>query len=60
MDSFTVRDLRERTGQLIRDAETGKLSIVTKHGRPVFVAVPVDESLVQEGVRVALDRKSVV
>ena len=26
MDAFTVRDLRERTGELIRGAEEGKLS----------------------------------
>ena len=54
MDTFTVRDLRERTGELIRDAEQGKLSIVTKHGVPVFLAVPFDESLVQSGLLVAL------
>lgn len=54
MDTFTVRDLRERTGELIRDAEAGKLSLVTKHGQPVFVAVPFDETLLKEGVRVAL------
>lgn len=54
MESFTVRDLRERTGDLIRDAEAGKLSVITKHGRPVFVAVPFDETLLKEGVRVAL------
>ena len=39
MDVFTVRDLRERTGELIRDAEEGKLSLITKHGQPVFIAV---------------------
>jgi prevent-host-death family protein len=54
MDAFTVRDLRERTGELIRDAEEGKLSLVTKHGQPVFVAVPFDERLVQHGILVAL------
>lgn len=54
MESFTVRDLRERTGDLIRDAEAGKLSVITKHGQPVFVAVPFDETLLREGVRVAL------
>lgn len=54
MDTFTVRDLRERTGDLIRDAEAGKLSVVTKHGQPVFVAVPFDETLLREGVAVAL------
>lgn len=54
MDTFTVRDLRERTGELIRDAEAGELSVITKHGRPVFVAVPFDEVLIREGVNVAL------
>lgn len=50
----TVRDLRERTGELIRDAEAGKLSVITKHGTPVFVAVPFDDTLLQEGVGAAL------
>ena len=54
MGAFTIRDLRERTGELIRDAEEGKLSIVTKHGQPAFVAVPFDETLLKEGVGVAL------
>lgn len=57
MDTFTVRDLRGRTGELIRDAEAGKLSLVTKHGQPVFLAVPFDETLLREGVRVALSVK---
>lgn len=54
MDTFTIRDLRERTGELVHDAETGQLSVVTKHGRPVFVAVPFDENIVKSGVNVAL------
>lgn len=54
MDTFTIRDLRERTGDLVRGAEAGKLSIITKHGQPVFLAVPFDETLVKEGVRIDL------
>lgn len=54
METFTVRDLRERTGELIRGAEQGHLSVVTKHGHPVFVAVPFDEALLETGVRVSL------
>lgn len=50
MDTFTVRDLRERTGELIRGAESGQLSLITKHGRPVFLAVPFDELLIREGI----------
>jgi len=29
------------------------LSLITKHGQPVFVAVPFDETLLREGVKVA-------
>jgi prevent-host-death family protein len=54
MDTFTVRDLRERTGDLIRDAVEGKLSMVTRHGKPVFVAVPFDEALLRSGVHVVM------
>lgn len=54
MHTFTVRDLREHTGELIRGAENGELSVVTKHGTPVFVAVPFDETLLREGVGTAL------
>lgn len=57
METFTIRDLRERTGELVRGAEEGRLSLVTKHGQPVFVAVPMDETLVREGVTVALSIK---
>lgn len=54
MDTFTVRDLRERTGTLIHDAELGKLSLITKHGRPIFLAVPFSEDLLTMGLRPAL------
>lgn len=54
MESFSVRDLRERTGELVRNAEQGKLAVVAKHGHPLFVAVPLDEDLLRSGVGVAL------
>ena len=54
MDTFTVRDLREHTGQLIHGAEEGKLSLITKHGRPVFIAVPFSEDLLKLGLKQAL------
>jgi hypothetical protein len=44
-DVFTVRDLRKRTGDLMRDAEAGRLALITKHGRPKF--------LVEENYRTA-------
>jgi prevent-host-death family protein len=57
MHTFTIRDLRDRTGDLVREAESGRLSVVTKHGQPVFVAVPFDEALLRDGVAVALATK---
>lgn len=54
MESFTIRDLRERTGDLVRNAEQGHLAIVAKHGHPLFVAVPLDDELLRSGVHVAM------
>jgi antitoxin (DNA-binding transcriptional repressor) of toxin-antitoxin stability system len=54
MDIFNVRDLRERPGALIRDAEQGHLAMVTKRGHPVFIAVPFTEELVKLGLSKAL------
>lgn len=53
-DVFTVRDLRLRTGDLLRDAEAGKLSIITKHGRPAILAIPFGERLLTLGVHRAM------
>ena len=54
MEAYTIRDLRNRTGDLIRGAENGHLSIITKHGQPVFLAVPFDEALLKSGVQRSL------
>jgi prevent-host-death family protein len=54
METFNIRDLRNRTAELVRAAEHGHLSLVTKHGHPVFVAVPFDDTLLKSGVLVAL------
>ncbi len=54
MGSFTIRDLRERTGELVRNAEQGKLAVVAKHGQPLCVAVPLDEALLRFGVGVGV------
>ncbi len=54
MNTFSVRDLREHTGKLIHGAEEGHLAIVTKHSKPVFIAVPFDDHLIENGLHVAL------
>ncbi len=40
MQTFSIRDLRDRSGELTREAEAGRLSLVTRHGQPLFVSVP--------------------
>jgi len=37
LDVFSVRDLRTRSGDLLKDAEAGQLAIITKHGRPAIL-----------------------
>jgi antitoxin (DNA-binding transcriptional repressor) of toxin-antitoxin stability system len=51
--------LPEHTGELVRNAESGKVSVVSKHGKPLFIAVPFDETLLSAGVNVALADKLV-
>ena len=54
MQTFSIRDLRERSGELTREAEAGHLSLITKRGQPVMVAVPFSDTLLDKGARVAL------
>ena len=54
METFSVRDLRERSGELVRKLEEGHLAVITKHGRPLAVTVPMTETLLEKGVPLAL------
>ncbi len=54
LDVFSVRDLRTRSSDLLKDAELGQLAIITKHGRPAILAVPFDRRLLDQGVHRAL------
>ena len=54
MQTFTIRELRERSGELSREAESGRLSLVTRHGKSLFVSVPFTDELLQAGVHTAL------
>ena len=49
-DVFSVRDLRLRASELVRDAEAGRVSIVTKRGRPTVVALPFGSRLLDLGL----------
>ena len=47
---LSARDLRNRAGDLLRDAGNGELSLITKHGKPAAMAVPFDRGLIEQGV----------
>ena len=52
--TFSIRDLTQRPAELLRNAEEGRLAIVTNHGRPTILAVPFDNQLLDVGVHRAL------
>jgi prevent-host-death family protein len=60
MENFAIRDLRSHTGDLVRNAESGAYSVVSKHGKPLFVALPFSDALLAAGVGVALADKMVL
>ena len=54
MHMFGIRDLRERSGELTKAAESGHLSVFTKRDRPFMVGIPFSENLLKEGVNTNL------
>lgn len=54
MQAFSIRELRERSGELSREAEEGRLALITRHGQPLFLSVPFTEDLLQLGVHTTL------
>ncbi len=51
---FSARDIRQRSGELLRNAEQGHVAVITKHGRPAILAVPFDERLLEIGIHRAM------
>ena len=50
LDVFSARDLRNRSGELLKDAQEGRLSVLTKHGHPAALAIPFDVRLLELGL----------
>ncbi len=51
---ISIEDLVKSPAVLIAAAESGRIAIVTKDGRPLFLALPCDERLAKEEVHVAV------
>ncbi len=54
MGSISVEQLIQSPAKLIEGAERGELAIVTRDGRPLFLALPYDARLASESVHVAV------
>ncbi|MEE9493214.1 MAG: UPF0175 family protein [Gammaproteobacteria bacterium] len=54
MQTFSIRDLRERSGELSREAEAGHLALITKRGNPLMLALPFSDVLFDHGAKTAL------
>ena len=52
MGSISVEELARSPARLIEEAESGEVAVVTKDGRPLFLAVPCDERLAKGEVHV--------
>ena len=47
---FSVRDLRVNSSTLVREAEAGQVSIITKRGKPAVLALPFGSRLLDVGL----------
>lgn len=50
MDVYSVRDLRNHSSRLMKDAEAGRMSIITKRGKPAILAIPFAEQSLRLGL----------
>ena len=54
VEVYTARDVRNRSGELLKHATAGNISIITKHGKPSILAIPFDAHLLQHGIHRAI------
>ncbi len=54
MESISVEQFLEHPDKLLSDAQGGEIAVVTQDGAPVFMAVPMGESLDRQTVRLEL------
>jgi len=47
---YTARDLRNRSGELLKHTAEGSIGVITKHGRPSVLTIPFDEHLLRHGI----------
>nr|MDT0251822.1 UPF0175 family protein [Endozoicomonas sp.] len=50
MKTFGIRDLRERSGDLTRTAQSGQMALITCRDKPLLLGVPFTAELLEQGV----------
>ena len=53
-NTYTARELRNLSGEVIHQAELGKLGVISKHGRPVMLTIPFNDTVLALGVHRSL------
>ncbi|MEE9354590.1 MAG: UPF0175 family protein [Methylococcaceae bacterium] len=51
MHSITIRDLKNNPAIMTRHLEAGDSVFITKHGKPIGITLPLDDSLVNQGIK---------
>jgi predicted HTH domain antitoxin len=54
LDVFTIKELGQRSDELLHAAEQGRLSLITTDGRPAILAIPFNERLLDLGIHRAM------
>ena len=54
MQTFGIRDLRKRSGELTRTAESGQMALITCRDKPLLLGIPFTEELLEQGVALNL------
>jgi len=54
MDSLGIRALREKPGQLTKNALAGKCTLLTNRNKLLAITIPFDENLINLGLKIKL------
>lgn len=53
MRLFSINELHEHSDEVTREADNGRIALMTRDGLPLFIAVPCNTELFQWGIRMA-------
>lgn len=54
MESLGIRALRENPGKLTKNAQAGKCTLLTNRNKVLAIAIPFDETLIKQGLKIKL------